>query len=174
MHLSEQPRPIRYRDIFLTGVLIIAGLIYLIVWINTGDLLWFLPRVSDRAERIVLHDAGRTVVIEPGSPGYEAINAAVNEVLSHRLGYRREFGLSDATRERYYTRDRIIEVFYAQPVKLHSSYRIGKPTALLIPLEGRYADQNVVFTGADGEYWPGALTVESTEPIKKALAEYGY
>lgn len=174
MYASEPLRPIRYRDIFLIGLLIIAGLIYLVIWINTGDALWFLPHVADRAIRIVLYDAGRSVVIEPGSPGFEAINAAVNEVLSRRLGYRREFGLSDATRERYYTRDRVIEVFYARPIKLHSPYRIGKPTSLLIPLEGRHADQNVIFTGANGVYWPGALTVASTEPIKRALAEYGY
>lgn len=174
MYSGQQLKPIRYRDILLTGAVIIGGLIYLIVWISTGDLLWFLPGVADRAEQIILHDAGRTTVIGPDSPGYEAINAAINQVLSSRLGYQPQFGLSDATRERYYSQDRVIEVFYAEPIKLHSPYRIGKPTSLLIPLEGRHADQNIVFTGAGGEYWPGVLTVETTEPIKEALAQYGY
>ncbi|MBI3742095.1 MAG: hypothetical protein HY257_10135, partial [Chloroflexi bacterium] len=64
---------------------------------------------------------------------------------------------------------RSVEIFYAQPVRVHSPYRTGHPDNLLIPLSGTFGETRSLFGGRGGDYWGGALRLKTTAGIRGAI-----
>jgi len=168
---SSQPR-------VLTPILILVGIIVVVIYtamsLGTSDPLWFWPRFEAQAQRIVIYSRGRRTELVPGSPGYAELNAAINQSLSVLAGYYPNWGLSEASLEDARTQQRTVEVLYAEPVQIHSTFNIGRPNTILIPLSGRGADESVVFLGVNGNYWPGAPKVRGLERLQELVAQLGY
>jgi len=161
-------------DALIVLVLFVVVVFYLVVAISTNDPVWMLPYFAGEPSRIVLYDKGKTVEITPGSADYEPLNRALNRALSKVVGYHDSLGLSEDTLAAYRTEDVALEVFYPQPVVIHSRFHFGRPNTLLIPLSGRHSQYNVVFGGHDGNYWPGAPSLKDLSALKETLAERGY
>ena len=154
--------------------LFVLVLVYLIITISTNDPVWFLPTFRGEPTRIVIYHRGERSEIAPGSEHYAALNEELNRSLSRISGYDEGLGLSPESLQDYRARETVIEVFYAQPVVIHSRFNFGRPDSLLIPLSGRHSEQHPVFGGIGGDYLPGTLNLRDVSALKAKLTELGY
>ena len=161
-------------DALLVVVIFVVAAFYAVVTLSTNDPAWMWPFFSGEPSKIVLCKRGQTTEITPDSPHYETINSILNHVLSRIKGYDEGLGLSEDSLADYRTNEVILEVFYPQPVVVHSRFNFGRPNTLLIPLTGRHSQESPVFGGIDSDYWPGALTLRDLQLLKDKLAELGY
>jgi hypothetical protein len=157
----------------LLGLGIFAVMYFMIIAINTRDLLWFWPKFQEVPVEIIVHCYGTDVEIRPGEPAFEAVTNAVNTSLS---GSKRwdQTTLSDATYQEYQTSPSVmvLELHYDPPATVHSQYAFMKSANwLVIPLDGRHASNNAVFGLINKYIEPGAYFVKSTAPIVTALQE---
>jgi len=157
------------------SIALMAALVFFIIAVNTGDLLWFSSGYDEVAYRIVVHCYGSDVEVEPGSPEFTALNSAVNESLS---GSKRwdELTMSDETYQDYQSSpvSMVVELTYSYPVGIHSQYKFYKSLdTLIIPLVGRHSEYNSIF-GRRGEFFlSGSFHVKSIAPILEAVQENG-
>jgi len=161
---------------FIILLVMAVATFYLVNVFNTGDWLWFKSETVDaRPSRIVIRDNGQETLYAPGYDGYEQLADAVELALS-RLDNSAlvDVGLSDTTLADYETSGVIMELYFDRPVDFHTQARIGEPTQLLIPLEGRHAGSGYVFLGARGEWWLGALRMADPSPLYATLTQMGY
>lgn len=156
-------------------VLILVPLIYLIIALNTGDLLWASPVFGYQPQAIVIHCFGEDVDLEPDTTEFEKVNELVNQSLSGRKRWD-SLTISDATYQDYQTHPQmmVVELFYSQPIRVHSRYKFySNLTELILPLIGRHAQTNAVF-GRRGNFpEAGSFHVNTLEPIKDYLAVSG-
>lgn len=138
----------------LPALLVLISIVLLIVWSWTAmtveDALWFLPVFSADASYIDLYWDGEQVRLWPDSAGYVLLNEALHEDLPHVRSYPAGAGLSDAMLERLRTEERLAEVHYAEPVRVHSRYRFIPSQVFYIPLSGHHASYNRVFNAGRG------------------------
>ncbi len=100
----------------------------------------------------------------------EAATASLRELNNTDLI---NIGLSEQTLHDYDTNSIVLKLYYAKPVQFNTLARTGKPTELLIPIEGRHAGGGYVFRGARGEWWPGALRMADPTLLYQVLQEIG-
>lgn len=155
----------------LTGVVIFGVIVFAVISLNTGDILWFWPVFNATPVEILVHCYGTDVDVNPGSAAFEAIYTAVNSSLT---GVKRwdQTSMSDTTYMEYKTSPDmlVIELHYDPPVTIHSQYAYMKSVNwLVIPLVGRHAESGAVF-GIEGGYIdPGSYYIKSTAPIATIL-----
>jgi hypothetical protein len=128
------------------AALVLAPLIYGIIALNTGDLLWISPVFNAEPRAIVIHCYGNDVPLKPGTSDFVVLNDLVNETLS---GSKRwdQLSLSEVTYQDYQTSLEMmtLELYYASPLRIHSPYKYySNVNAIIIPLEGRYASSMAV------------------------------
>lgn len=167
------PKP-RILDATVITALFILGTVYFVTALSTGDLVWILPYFAGEPARIVLYRQGESVEIAPDSPDYRTLNDALNRALSSVSNYHETLGMSDQTLADYRARSLALEIFYPQPVVIHSRFHFGRPNTLFIPLAGYHSQYDVVFGGINGSYWPGGLGLKGLPLLKEKLVELGY
>jgi hypothetical protein len=159
----------------ITGVVIFGSILFAVIAMNTGDLLWFWPIFKEVPVGMIVHCYGTDVEINPGQPAFELVNSAVNTSLT---GSKRwdQLSMSDVTYQEYQTSPlmMVIELHYDPPVTVHSQYAFFKSVNwLIMPLVGRHAETNPVF-GREGDFTdPGSYHVNSIAPIVATLQEQG-
>jgi len=149
---------------------------YGVIAVMSTDPLWFLggATVAD-PERIAIRVDGEETVLTAGSPGYDLIVEATREALSEfRNLAPRSAGLSEETLAEYQRRGTILELYFNEPVDFHLPFNDGRPTALLIPIEGRLSGKGYVFRGRNGEWWAGQMCMSDPQSLFDALSTLGY
>jgi hypothetical protein len=159
----------------ISGVVIFGLIIFAVIAMNTGDLLWFWPVFKEVPVGIIVHCYGTDVEVKPGQPAFESVTNAVNTSLT---GSKRwdDTSMSDVTYQEYKTSPTmmVIELHYDPPATIHSQYAFMKSVNwLVIPLDGRHAPSNAVFGLEGGFTDPGSYHVKSTAPIVTALQDQG-
>lgn len=164
----------------LRPLLVVLGSILLfaygIIALLSQDPFWFLTRAEvPDPERIVIRVDGVETVLNAATPGYGQIVEATREALSGFKAWAPgSAGLSESTLQEYQQRGIILELYFGEPVDFHLPFNDGRPTALLIPIEGRYAGEGYVFRGKHGRWWAGQLTMRDPQPLMDALSALGY
>jgi hypothetical protein len=159
----------------LLGIVIFAGLLFLITAMNTGDLLWFWPSFKGIPVDITVHCYGKDVQVTPGQPAFEAVNTVINSSLGGNKRWD-SLSMSDETYQEYQTSPAVmvVELSYDPPVRLHSQYAFFKNVnTLIIPLDGRHVSTNPVFGRTNGFTNSGSFHLKSTAPIIAVLQEQG-
>lgn len=172
----QQPRGLSVLKPFVTMVLFIIAVFYILNVFNTGNWLWFLTNTTaSEPTQIIIVDEGQRTTLQPGQPGFTELAAAA-EISLQRLSNTDliTIGLSEQTLEEYASNAVVMELHYGRPITINSMARTGKPTQLLIPIEGRHAGSGYVFRGADGEWWFGAVRMANPAPLMNTLAQLGY
>jgi hypothetical protein len=166
---TEKRKP-KIRDLVVSMVLGLVGLVWLGVAVPDQDWLWFLPVFNERATRIHLYRDGEELVLYPGDAGYEEVNEAINQIVRH-IKAKESVGMSLESLEDYYTRFSAVEVFYPEPVIIHTSHGYPKADKYLFPQSGRHYDPPVVLAGLQTrvDYRVGALVLESRERLDQAV-----
>lgn len=147
--------------------LAIALLVYASIAAYTKDPLWFWPVFDAQPSAIVIRCYGQELLVATASTEGSAITKLVNEQLS---GPKRwdELNLSDQTHSDYLTNPgvMVLELYYAVPVRVHShSPFFSNINSLIIPLDGRFADEDSVFGLINDKPTGGSFHVESTREI---------
>ncbi len=157
------------------AVLVIVPLIYGIIALNTGDLLWISPVFNATPRSIVIHCYGNDIPINPGTADFGALTDLLNETLSGRKRWV-QMSLSEATYQDYQNSPQMmtLELNYAYPLRIHSPYKyFSHVNTIIIPLDGRYASTMAIF-GRLGELpAAGSFHVNTTVPLGEYLAEQG-
>jgi hypothetical protein len=154
-------------------VLIVAPLIYGIIALNTGDLLWASPVFSYQPQTISIHCFGEDVYLEQGSADFEAVTETINRSLTGRKRWD-SLSISEETFLDFQSHPQmmVVELTYSEPIRVHSRYKFfSNVDRILIPLVGRHAETNAVF-GRNNEFpVAGSMHVADMAPIKDYLAE---
>lgn len=132
-----------------TAVVVLIAL-WLITGLLIGDLGWFLPVFSADASSLDLYWDGRRVHLEPGDDGYALLNEALKEDFAHVRAYPDTTGLSDASLEELRASGRLLEITYAEPVRIHNQYMFGPSRVFYVPLSGHHAGLDRVFNVGRG------------------------
>lgn len=158
-----------------TAILVIVPLIYLIIAMNTGDLLWASPVFNAEPQAIRVRCYGRETAIQPGTPEFAGVTGLVNEALSGRKRWD-SLTLSDETYQEYLTNPAMmsVELNYPAPFRIHSPYKYySSIDSIIIPLDGRHAATNAVFGRHGNLAAAGSFHVETTAPLVDYLADQG-
>ena len=155
------------------AVLILVPLIYFIIALNTGDLLWVSPVFNYQPQTITIHCFGEDVYLEYNTSEFDEMVGLVNGSLTGRKRWD-SISISDETYQEYQSHPQmmVVELTYPKPIRVHSRYKFfSNVDRLIIPLVGRHANINAVF-GRRSEYpAPGSFHVEDLAVIKEFLAE---
>jgi hypothetical protein len=147
---------------------------YGMISMTSRDPLWFLRGFEDRPSRIVVYQAGQRTELLPGQAGFDVLAEAVETSLAQGFARLTSSGMSDHTLQNAYTQHLTLEVFWDQPVELHAWFPTGRTTQMLFPITGPHSEVSLVLLGDGGRYRAGAPTLESLEPIHRALRSLGY
>lgn len=150
-------------NFLVTIFLGIAAFIYLSLTAYTRDALWFYPVFKAQPAFAVLHCYGEELLLQEGSGHLARIAALVNEQIS---GDKRwdELNLTDETYTYYQTSGlmMLLELRYSQPQRIHSfSPFFSNFDTLLIPLDGRHAEKNIMFSLVNGKPAGGSFHLET-------------
>lgn len=170
------PNKIRVLEPFIGMAVFIMAAIYLINVFNSGNWFWFRGNtVNIRPSRIVIVDDGTRTVLNQGHPAFTPLVEAVTQSLSelNNSGIV-DVGLSQQTLSDYATDSLVLELYFDSPVVFNTAARTGKPTQLLIPINGRHANGGLVFRGDKGEWWYGAVRMADPQPLLLTLEQMGY
>lgn len=176
MYEIKHPKQIRILEPFIFFVIAILVILYAISALNTGDWLWFAGQNVDATpDRIVIWDHGEKIVLQPGHENFNELATAVHESL-HDFSNTDliSLGFGEDTLDYYETNGVMVELFYNNPVAYRASFRVGQPTHMLVPLEGRHAGNDYFFRGDQGTWWFGAMRMADSEPLYAALSDLGY
>lgn len=161
---------------FIWMAVFIVAVFYLINVFNTENWFWFQNSATNvRPSRILILHEGERITLQPGHPNYAALADAIESSLSELNNTSLvNIGLSDETLADYATSGVVLELYFDKPVTFNSMARTGKPTQLLIPIEGRHAGNGLVFLGGNGKWWLGAVRMADPAPLLTTLAQLGY
>ena len=170
------PGKIRIIEPIISLIIFAVAVVYMLNVLNTGNWFWFRSTATNvRPSRIIVIDHGERVVIGPGHSQFNALADAAERSLSKLNNTDLiSVGLSEQTLADYNTNSLVLELYFDQPVVFNTIARTGKPTQLLIPIEGRHAGGGYVFRGAQGDWWHGAVRMADSDPIMSALTQFGY
>ena len=125
--------------------------------------------------RIIIWNHGEKIVIQPGHESFIELSTAVHQSL-HEFSNTNliNLGFSEDTLTYYETNGVMLELYYDNPLNYRASFRVGEPTQLLVPVEGRHAGSDYFFRGDKGDWWFGAMRMANPEPLFTALSQLGY
>jgi len=159
----------------LLSVLILGvGVAYSVIAYTTQDAAWFVSRFDDVPERVIVYHEGQKTEYTVGTPGYVELAEGVRSSLNSGVARFSSTGLSEESLQEAYTRYVSVEVFFAQPVRLHAWFFTGQPTQMLFLITGRHSDEAAVFLTATGKYMSGPPVLKNRQPLLDALASLGY
>jgi hypothetical protein len=155
------------------AVIVIVPIIYFIISLNTGDLLWISPVFNSQPQTITIHCFGEDVYLEHNSSEFEAMVDLVNNSLTGRKRWD-SLSISNVTYQDYQSHPQmmVVEFTYPEPVRVHSRYKFFSTVdRLIIPLVGRHSQTNAIF-GRRAQYpAAGSFHVDDLSGIKDYLAK---
>ncbi|HIE57311.1 MAG TPA: hypothetical protein EYP88_03650 [Anaerolineales bacterium] len=170
--MQEERKKPSILSMVVISIVIFFSIAFLIISMNTGDILWFVQTFEETPQRIVVHCYGKKITLEPETPEFAAVNDAINRALTGEKRWD-ELSMSNATYVEYQTSPGVfvVEIAYDPPGSFHSPYKFFKQFDLLIiPLDGRHAAVQTVFGRMRGNMIPGSMHPESNAAIATALS----
>ncbi len=160
--------------LFTIGAAIVA-FIYLSLTVYTKDALWFYPVFDAQPAFGVLRCYGEEILLPDGSEELNSITKFVNEQVS---GDKRwdELNLTDETFEYFQSSELMVllELHYDEPQRIHSfSPFFSNFTTLLIPLDGRHSDKNIMFSLVRDKPSGGSFHLKTFEPLVSYIQSSG-
>jgi hypothetical protein len=161
--------------LLVTVAVLIVGLVYLFISLNTQDPLWFVSTFSERPTQVVINCYGEHVFIRPEDARYEGLVSTVNEILSGQK-YWDSLSLSADTYVEYQDSSEmmIMELFYAPRARIHSLYKyFSNLDSIVIPLDGRHASTYAIFGRINNNNTAGSLHFDNLPDIRAWVEAQG-
>ncbi|MCL4466263.1 MAG: hypothetical protein M1401_14895 [Chloroflexi bacterium] len=157
------------KGLALALVLFVAIIAYAVPALTTGNAFWFWPAVGVNPSQIVTYRDGVSIVHRPGTPGYKLLAPLISKALTQVSGLD-DSGFSDNTLREIRAKGRAVEVYYSEAITIPTSFRTIQPNQILIPLDDKYEQWAVAYTGNDGKYWAQGLRIRPAyDEIKAAF-----
>lgn len=169
-HVGTRKEP-SIRNLVVVVLIAMILTFYAIMSFTTGDWLWFSYNFSALPNEVVLHCYGETTDIYPGSFHFSKLTEIMNKSMSGRKRWD-PLTMSEATYEEYRNSPRmlVVEFFYPEPVRVHSTYSLySSVDNLVVPLDGRHSQTNAVFGQNNGVPTGGSLHIESADGFREYL-----
>ena len=157
------------------AILVLVPIVYLVIALNTGDLIWISPVFNARPQAIVVHCFGEDIRLNEGTQRFDEFTDLVNQSLSSSKRWD-SLSLSEATYQEYQSNPQwmTLELGYAEPFRVHSPYKFfSHINTIIIPLEGRHAITNAIFGRRGDLPAAGSFHVKTTAPLVEYLAVNG-
>ncbi len=165
--LNEQPK--RTNPLTVVGMLAVFAL--LVAWLVpgalSGDLGWFLSGVNEQPSKITIWSNGTPTTIMASDADYAPITAALDEAIGH-IYASSDYGPSAATIAEY-RQSFSMEVFYDQPLQIHSRFNLGHPRQIMVPLTNSGYSEGRFFIGAEDEYRAAGPLTKGLPPVRTAV-----
>ena len=161
MNMDDDKVNVNFPGLIAGLGLFIVILIYALPALSSRNPLWFLANVETDPSQIVTYDNGTRTVYLRTSPGYQTLAPLCVKALKEVSGLD-DSGLSDATFNDIRDHGKAVEIFFPQPITIPTTFPVGKPNQIFIPLDDKYADWSLFYTGNDGHYWAQGLRIHST------------
>ena len=175
---SQKPVTDKLRTNSFSMLIVVVGLIaaaaYGTVVLTTRDWVWFLNGFDPLPRRVVVYDKGVRTEYLPGQNGYIELAEAARASLASGAVRPSGIGLSAGSLQDAYGMYLSVEVFFAEPVKLHAWFNTDGPNQMLFLMTGRHSDQPIVFLGLNNQYMANGPILKTVEPIRAALKTLGY
>ena len=154
----------------LIGIVVLVGLVWYSIASPDDDWLWFIPVFDEQPSRIHLHRDGEQIVLHPGDPSYDKVNEAVNQIVRHIRAKEPRQTLPE-DQEEYYGQFSAVEVFYSEPVIIHTKHGFPRADKYLFPQSEGHHDPPAVFAGMQRQphYREEVLIVESRDRLDEAV-----
>jgi hypothetical protein len=161
----------------LNFILTITGAIVFFIYISltayTKDALWFYPVFEGTPTSAIIYCYGEEKIITYESEHLSALTQLVNEQIS---GDKRwdQLNLSDQSYLDYQTSKifMTLALLYDEPQRIHSqSPFFSNFDTLLIPLDGRNADTNILFSLIRNKPSGGSFHVTSFDSVRTYIQE---
>ena len=157
----------------LTGaaLLLLIPFIYCVIALNTGDWMWASPIFRAQPDMITIHCFGNDVIFQPGATQFDELVSLINKTLTGPKNWG-DLSISLVTYQDYRIHPNMmtLEVKYPGPLRVHSPYKFFSDIDILvIPLEGRHAQTNIVFGLKQGEPATGSFRIESIAPLVEEI-----
>ena len=155
------------------AVIILVPLIYFMIALNTGDLLWLSPVFNYQPQTITVHCFGEDVFLQYDSAEFDSMVDLVNGSLTGRKRWD-PLSISDVTYQEYQSHPQmmVVELTYPEPIRVHSRYKFfSNVDRLIIPLVGRHAQSNAIFGRWAQFPAAGSFHVDDLSALKEFLAE---
>jgi hypothetical protein len=157
------------KGLALALLAVIVLVAYAVPALTTGNAFWFWPSVGVNPSQIVTYRDGVSIVHRPGTPGYKLLAPLISKALT-QIGGLDDSGFSEDTLREIRAKGRAVEVYYPQPITIPTSLRTIQPNQILIPLDEKYEEWAVAYTGNDGKYWAQGLRIRPVyDEIKAAF-----
>jgi len=160
----------RFRDLIIIAIVVLIGLVWFVIARPDRDWLWFLPVFNEQPARIILYRDGEEIVLLPGERAYDDVNTAINQIV-RKVKAKEPLMMSLESLQETYDALSAVEVFYSEPVIIHTIQRFPMADKYLFPQSGPYAEPPVVFAGF--QRWPdyreGALVLSSRAVLDEAV-----
>ena len=148
-------------------------LLYALPALGSRNALWFWPALGAEPSQIITYRGGERTVYLPGTPGYQTLAPLCTEALQNVTGLD-DSGLSPSTIAQIRAEGNAVEVFYPREITIPGANHLAKPNQVLIPLDKKYEDWEVAYTGNNGQYWAQGLRIRSTyQKIIDAFQQLG-
>lgn len=173
--LNEAPAKPDLRKLAIVLAVFLVAVGYLLPAALRGDLLWFNPSVDGQPGSIIIYHYSNIKTIRPGDKGFQQIvDAAQSEIPKVNAlpaGGPGVDTISDVRSKRF-----AVELRYDKPVTIHSTFALGHPDTILIPLDGWEADAGNYYLAANGVFgaWLPVLPPASIAHIKAVVVSAGY
>lgn len=154
-------------NFIITIVLAVSFFVYISLTAYTKDAMWFYPVFNGAPTFGIIRCYGEEAPLKQDSAHLQTIAGLVNGQIS---GDKRwdELNLTNETYLDYQTNKNmmILELYYDEPQRVHSQspFFSGFDT-LLIPLDGRHSNTNILFNLVRGRPGGGSFHVETFAPV---------
>lgn len=158
-------------NFLVTIVLAILFFIYFSITAYTKDMVWFFPVFDAKPAAGIIRCYGEQVTLKENSEHLRAIADLVNEQISGNKRWD-VLNLTDQTYQDYQASNKtmILELFYDEPQRIHShSPFFSGFDSIIIPIDGRHSDTNILFSLIRGRPSGGSFHVETFEPLKSYI-----
>ncbi|HEX6288100.1 MAG TPA: hypothetical protein VFZ66_02870 [Herpetosiphonaceae bacterium] len=146
---------------------------YLYAALISDDWLWFRSSFDAQPRQIAIVDRGQRTELDPSNPAFAPIAAAFNETIQQ--GYRHAaLGFSDETWKVVERNGLLVEMTYAEPVRLHIYGGFAPTKQLRLLLGGKNIHTTQVLFRSNPNGWDSIpLIVNTVEPLKRELSRLG-
>lgn len=171
---QEKKQPSVITLILISSVIIVV-IMFSILSMATGDVLWFWPVFDETPIGISLYCYGDKIALDPESALYPQLSLAFNETMSEYKNWD-SLTMSDSSWADYQSNDQFTTLIfhYQEPFRVHSTYKyFSNVDTLVVPLDGRHSSTNAVF-GMNGDaLGSGAFHIETIVPLINLINSHG-
>lgn len=161
-------------SLLVVVVLLLGGVGYLFPALTSGDWLWFSTTFDAQPRQITVIDRGQRTTIAPSDARFAALAAAFNESITR--GYRAgSLGFSEATQQVIDRNGLLVEMEYAEPVKLHLRGGFEPTTRLRLLVSGKDIHTTQALFRSGAQDWDTIPTLlNDVAPLQQVLSSQGF